>query len=112
ESVSDGGAALDALRRAASRGRPVSIALLDYQMPGMDGFMLAEAIRKDPSLRDTQLILLTSSGQRGDSARCHEVGFAGYLLKPVEAVDLLEAMRAIFARRGRPAQSMPLVTRH
>jgi signal transduction histidine kinase/CheY-like chemotaxis protein/HPt (histidine-containing phosphotransfer) domain-containing protein len=112
EVVSDGGAALDALRRGASGGRPASIALLDYQMPGMDGFMLAEAIRRDPGLRDTELILLTSSGQRGDSARCRELGFAGYLLKPVAAVDLLDALRAVIARRGRAAQSMPLVTRH
>ena len=112
EAVSDGGAALDALRRAASRGRPSTVALLDCQMPGMDGFMLAEAIRKDPGLRDTEMILLTSSGQRGDSARCREVGFAGYLLKPVAAVDLLDALRAVISRRSGPAQTKPLVTRH
>ena len=113
ESVGDGGAALEALRRAAGRGRPLTVALLDYQMPGMDGFMLAEAIRRNPALRDTEMILLTSSAQRGDSARCRELGFAGYLVKPVAGVDLMDALRAVIARGGIAApEAPPLVTRH
>src|SRR5207253_5945807 len=52
--------ALDALRRAAAEGDPYRIAVLDYQMPGMDGELLGQAIKADPALKETALVMLTS----------------------------------------------------
>jgi CheY-like chemotaxis protein/HPt (histidine-containing phosphotransfer) domain-containing protein len=86
--------------------------LIDFLMPGMDGFMLAETIRRDPALRDTEMILLTSSGQRGDSARCRELGMAGYLLKPVAGPDLMDALRTALGRERAGAEPGAFVTRH
>src|SRR5213594_718573 len=63
-------AGLAALRRAAGAGTPFDLAILDAQMPERDGFALATAIRGDPDLAPTRLLILTSAGQRGDGERC------------------------------------------
>jgi CheY-like chemotaxis protein len=60
-----------------------AVILLDAQMPGMDGFAVAETIRRDPACADTMLVMLTSSGLRGDAARCRALGIEAYLAKPV-----------------------------
>jgi signal transduction histidine kinase/CheY-like chemotaxis protein/ligand-binding sensor domain-containing protein len=108
--VESGEAALAALHHARAAGRPFPLAILDFQMPGMDGFTLAECIRAQAGLRDTRLLMLTSAGQRGDAARCRDVGIEVYLLKPVKQSALLEA---IARSLGRPAAAglLPL-TRH
>jgi CheY-like chemotaxis protein len=81
-------------------------------MPGRDGFELAEAVRQDPRLSLTRLLMLTSMGDTGDGARCRELGIEGYMNKPVAKVELLEAA-AIVLDRGRGAStSRQLVTRH
>jgi CheY-like chemotaxis protein len=111
EAAQEGQAALDLLRRRRGEGRPFALAILDVQMPGMDGFTLAERIRRDPDLAGTFLILLPSAGSRGDAARCREMGVEGYLTKPVASVDLLECILTVIGSpRGeeRPA----LATRH
>jgi len=102
--------ALAALREASSAGEPIRLGLLDVQMPTTDGFSLAEAILSDPDLRKTPLILLTSSGQRGDAARCRKLGIAGYLTKPVTPADLLAAIQLVVGRGAGP-EERPLVTR-
>ncbi len=91
--------ALRALREARARGAPFRLGLLDYQMPTGDGFSLAEAILSDPELRSTALIMLTSSGQRGDAARCRRLGIAGYLTKPVTPTDLVAAIQLVLGKR-------------
>jgi CheY-like chemotaxis protein len=79
-------------------------------MPDMDGFTLAARIRAQAELRYTRLFILTSAGQRGDAARCKEIGIEVYLMKPVEQPALLAA---IAHSLGRPAAAgaAPL-TRH
>jgi CheY-like chemotaxis protein len=79
-------------------------------MPGMDGFTLAARIRELADLRDTRLFMLTSAGQRGDAARCREIGIEVYLLKPVKQSALLEAIARSLGRPVEPGQA-PL-TRH
>ena len=63
---------------------PYDIAILDMMMPEMDGEELGEIIKQDPSIRDTSLVMMTSMGNRGDSARLQETGFGAYLNKPVK----------------------------
>jgi CheY-like chemotaxis protein len=105
-----GDSAIAMLDRARAAGCPFPLAILDFQMPGMDGFTLAARIRAHPDLRDTRLFMLTSAGQRGDAARCREIGIEVYLLKPVRQSALLEA---IARSLGRPVETglVPL-TRH
>ncbi|MGH7319947.1 MAG: response regulator [Candidatus Rokuibacteriota bacterium] len=101
EAVS-GGEALARLRAAAEGRRPYTVALLDLQMPDMDGIELAQAIKADPALRETRLLLLTSWGQRGEAKAAREAGIAAYLTKPVRPGHLLEALTTVLADAPAP----------
>ena len=82
--VDGGRAAIQALDEIAkSTGRPFPLILLDAQMPEMDGFTLAEQIKKDPDLVGATIMMLTSVGHFGDGARCRELGISAYLVKPI-----------------------------
>ena len=111
-SCASGPEALDALHAAHASGDPYRIAILDYQMPGMDGEMLGRAIKADPELRDTVLVMLTSLGQRGDVSRLQALGFAAYLLKPARQSELLAALGGAWAAHLHGDGRAPLVTRH
>ncbi len=84
----DGAVAMQALRRAVVQDAPFSIALLDMQMPGMDGWQLAESIQGEAPLAATRLVLLAPQGQRGDVERIRKAGFAGCLAKPINQSEL------------------------
>jgi PAS domain S-box-containing protein len=91
-SVADGPTALDALERAHAGGRPFALVLLDVQMPGMDGFNVAEQVRGRPGLARTPILILTALGRPEETARCRALGVAAYLIKPVQPSDLLGAI--------------------
>jgi signal transduction histidine kinase/CheY-like chemotaxis protein len=93
--VESGAAALAALRAAQGAGRPFAVALLDVQMPEMDGLTLAERIRADAALAATPLVVLSSAGLRPDAERAQALGVAAYLTKPVKAGDLLRAVSQV-----------------
>jgi CheY-like chemotaxis protein len=80
-------------------------------MPGMDGFSVAEEIRKDPELAGTTIVMLTSAGHQGDGARCRALGIAAYLMKPISQVELLEAILVVLGKQSQPDQ-LHVVTRH
>jgi signal transduction histidine kinase/CheY-like chemotaxis protein len=90
--VADGLAALETLERAHSSGTPFPIALLDYQMPGLDASSLAGRMRGNPNLKDTKILILTSADNRDGLTRAQQVRVEGRLLKPVRPSDLLSAM--------------------
>lgn len=90
--VDGGRAALAVMREAQIAGEPYPLVLLDANMPDMDGFAVAERIRTDPRLAGVTIMMVTSSGQRGDAARCRELGIARYLTKPVRQSELLDAI--------------------
>jgi CheY-like chemotaxis protein len=106
-----GFAALRALERALTVPGPLPLVLCDANLPGMDGFALAEQIRKTPGLAAAPIMMLSAAGQRGDAARCRELGLAAYLTKPLAQKELQEAIaRAV---RPKPPEAKPaLVTRH
>ncbi len=108
--VDSGESAIAMLQQACAAGCRFPLAILDYQMPAMDGFTLAARIRERPELRDTRLFMLTSAGQRGDAARCKEVGIEVYLLKPVKQSALLDAIAHSLGQPVEPGAA-PL-TRH
>ena len=89
--LAEGGAqALAAMHAAVRSGAPFDVVVLDGQMPGMDGLELAATIRSAPSLRDTRLVMLTSTGEH--RARARELGIDGYLTKPVRRERLLDSV--------------------
>ena len=107
----DGAAALEELRRACREGAPYELAVIDAQMPGLDGFQLATAVREDATIAETRLVMLTSAGQRGDGQRCRELGIRGYLPKPMSRSDLLETIGTVLAAPA-PTRAETFVTRH
>jgi two-component system, sensor histidine kinase and response regulator len=110
--VGSGQAALAALEQAVAAGNPFSLILLDARLPDMDGFTLVHKIRRDPRFAETTLMLLTSGGQRGDAARCRQLGVATYLTKPVHPSELLDAILEALRPKCLQAGLPSLVTRH
>ena len=110
--VPDGSSALISLRQAADSGQPFPLVIVDGQMPHMSGFELVECIRQDPQLSSSAIMMLTSSGQRGDAARCRELGVAAYLTKPVGETEFLEAILSILGMKTDAGGKTHLVTRH
>jgi two-component system sensor histidine kinase/response regulator len=109
----DGGfAAMAALDRAVAIGKPFAFALIDFQMPDLDGYALAQQIRKRPELGTTLIMMLSSVGNRGDGIRFRELGVASYLTKPVRQSVLLDAMLSALAGKNSPIDRKVLVTRH
>ena len=120
DTAADGPAALELLRAAARAGRPYDAAILDMQMPGMDGLELARAIHADPVLARTRLIVLTSLGHVLSPGDLQTHGLAAYLVKPVKQSRLFDCLaeavagdRAdqVFARPAAAPAIAPL-TRH
>lgn len=85
--VDDGRAAVE----AAVADRP-HVAVLDIGLPGMSGFEVAEAIRRQPDLQGVRLIAVTGYGQEHDVRRGREAGFDHYLIKPVDPLELLRLL--------------------
>jgi PAS domain S-box-containing protein len=101
-----GTAALAALRSAEEA---FNLALLDFQMPEMDGLELARQIKADPTLAGVRLILLTSLGLRGQREQARAAGVDGYLVKPVRQSQLYDCLVTVMAAPapGPPAPPRP-----
>ena len=111
-SVDGGKAALEEMKKGEIARNPFTIVLVDYMMPGMDGFELAEKIKADPSIANATMIMLTSAGQRGDAARCLELGISAYLLKPINQKQLLETICGSLQKSDVTQTKPALLTRH
>jgi signal transduction histidine kinase/DNA-binding response OmpR family regulator len=98
--VADGADALRALHDAAAAGVPLDLVLLDAMMPDMDGFAVAERIRAMSETARLPILMLTSSGQLGELARCRTIGIDSYLIKPIKQSDLLDAMLTVLGTRS------------
>ncbi|HUZ45739.1 MAG TPA: PAS domain S-box protein [Terriglobia bacterium] len=104
--------ALASMEQHAASGKTFPLVLIDAQMPEMDGFALAEKIKQNPKLANATVMMLTSVGQRGDAARCRELGIAAYLIKPIRQSELLRAILEALGKSSGAPERVPLVTRH
>ncbi|MQA30895.1 MAG: response regulator [Luteitalea sp.] len=93
--VESGAAALSALSEASRVGRPFALVLLDANMPGMDGFAVAEEMAARPERGGTTIMMQTSSGQFGDATRCRDLGIGAFLTKPIRQTDLFNVVRQL-----------------
>jgi signal transduction histidine kinase/DNA-binding response OmpR family regulator/HPt (histidine-containing phosphotransfer) domain-containing protein len=83
--------ALVGLERAAGRGEPFALVILDRMMPGMDGLELARRIRADSRYSDVRLLMLTSGGS-DETGQFRDLGIGSWLAKPVHQSGLLDAI--------------------
>ncbi|CUS36357.1 putative Histidine kinase [Candidatus Nitrospira nitrificans] len=117
ESAEDGYQALERLRSAAGRQSLFDLAILDMQMPGMDGLELARRIKAEPTISATRLVLLTSVGQRGDAKAAQSAGIAAYLTKPIRQSLLYECLSLVLGSVPTAVAPTlqtvaPIITRH
>ena len=84
----NGRQALEAVREE----RP-DLVILDVMMPGLTGFEVLEAIKADPELKDTPVIMLTASGQEADTVKGIDMGAADYIVKPFRPAELVARIR-------------------
>ena len=104
-----GAEALAALRQANQEQRPLQLAIVDQQMPKMDGLELAAAIKQDPNLRSTVLVLLTAVESAIGAVEVEAEGFAAFLAKPVRQSQLFDAiMQALASDAESRGPSCPL----
>ena len=104
--VSGGKDAIEALLAASRSHNPFVLVLLDANMPDMDGFAVAERIAAEPELSGSTIMMLTSSGEYGDSARCRDLGISAYLTKPVRQAELLQRICQVLAPSGKTAPAL------
>jgi CheY-like chemotaxis protein len=97
-SASNGFEALDLLRAAAKEGKPYELALLDMQMPEMDGMTLARSIKADPAIASTRLIILTSMGYTHTQEELKDAGVDAFLVKPVKQSRLFDCLVNVLGR--------------
>lgn len=104
-------ATMAALRKAHDKKRPYDIAIIGSKVPPMGGEMLGELIKSTPELADIIMVLVTTSGNRGDATRAVKSGFSGYLLAPIRPSQLSESLAAIWSANEHGIDT-GLMTRH
>ena len=97
--VRDGVEALDYLYRReefADRpdGNPILI-LLDLKMPRMDGIEVLKQLKSDAKMHIIPIVILTSSRESKDLETCYQLGVNAYVVKPVQFIDFIEAVKQI-----------------
>ncbi|MCP3873845.1 MAG: response regulator [Desulfobacteraceae bacterium] len=105
--------ALAKLNQYQKTNKKFDIIFLDYQMPEMNGFKLANLIRKNSYFRQTPVAVLTSVGMVGDAKECRKIGVNGYLTKPIRQNDLKMFISCVLDKGNEPFNvQKTLVTRH
>ncbi len=113
-SAASGEEAIQLMRIAAENKKPYRLAILDLQMPGLDGVSVAAQIRGDPELAETRSILLSSLGHSYQPATLKEMGIEFCLVKPIRKSRLFDTMASLASRtvvpvpKGVIAEPLPI----
>jgi PAS domain S-box-containing protein len=97
EEVNDGPSAIQKLFKAHEEGEPFQVAVLDMQIPGMDGGLLGRIIKSDKDLNDISLIMLGSAGNVPGSWDANKKDFAACLSKPIKTSELFSKLSSLFS---------------
>lgn len=115
EEAADGIEGLQFALRSIEQHRPFDLVFTDMFLPHLDGESLGRELKARPETRDMVLSMQTTTGARGDAARLHEIGFAGYFSTRIPPGELRETLIALIATRDMSAESRArrgLVTRY
>ena len=105
--------AIAAVEASIAAGQPFELAIVDYQMPDMDGLALGPLLLAACPEHPFPMLLMTSVSVRGHALQAENAGFSGYLNKPVRETRLFECIREIFSGRADgPKTAKPIITRH
>ncbi len=94
--------AIEMLVNAHERNMPFDLAILDFQMPGMDGRRLGQKIRQDPRFNSLPMVMLSSVDQSNEARQLRSVGFHDVLLKPARASLLFNSLASAFHLNQQP----------
>lgn len=108
--ANDAGLAIATIILGASTQDKINVALIDYQMPGMSGYELATSLKSIPFAKDVRLILLSSATQNVDVIESKQLGFSGFLSKPIKRDDLFNCI-AIVLGLNNEEKTIPIVTK-
>jgi PAS domain S-box-containing protein len=98
KAVSSASAALEELRRAAAAGEPYPLAMLDAVMPQLDGFALAEQLRRESGLVGATVMMLAPTARAGGAERCRDLGVRASLMKPLKQSELLDTILDVLSK--------------
>ena len=104
--VASGREALEHMLSAQEADCPYGLVLLDCHMPDLDGFGVAQEIKRHPELRNASIMMLTSAEQSRDIARCEELGIAAHLVKPIGQSELFDTILRVLGLSITAAEAM------
>jgi len=91
---------------------PFDVAIIDKQLPSINGAELGKLIRTKPNCTNMPLIMMTNLGDNGDGNYLASIGFCGYFTKPIITEDLVSALSIVFDADKLVSQANPLLTSH
>ncbi len=109
--ASSGKEALGILTSEPARSHPVDLAIVDFQMPGMDGHELCREIKALPDMADFPIMLLSSVDQSTQRDKVREIGFHSCIIKPARAETLYKSVAEILHDQAELDQSVELQAR-
>src|SRR5438093_11516797 len=92
----EAGDGAEAIKKLA--GGTFDIVLTDINMPLLDGLKLISHIRTEPQTKDLPIVVITTESADADRARALKLGADAYLVKPVKAQDVLDAVKKLLER--------------
>ncbi|HEX9026888.1 MAG TPA: response regulator [Clostridium sp.] len=108
----DAGNAITTIISNASTKNKISIAIIDYEMPGMNIYELATTLKNIPFAKNIKLILMTSKAQIEDGKAAKEYGFSGYLSKPLRRYDLFNCIDIALGLKKEDEEEKQVVEKH
>lgn len=92
----------------SARERPPAVILLDIQLPGMDGYQVAHALRELPALAGVPIVAVTSYAMPGDREKALAAGCTGYIEKPIDPATFVTEMETLAGLHARaPREPRP-----
>lgn len=109
--ISDPLAAVQHLRQAAIDNQPYSLAILDHNMPGMDGLQLTSEIRRDQTIGQTRVLMLSSVERIAPPEDWPQLGLAGMLSKPIRGTKLMQEIVSVLQQASPVAKAETAVAK-